>query len=84
MAMNKFYPSAIKNEIYEIMENHYSDEFNEIFSQEFISILITFFEQKDIEVNYEVEECGNLIDKCVFFAWIENGHLQSMSFYVEA
>lgn len=83
MTMNKFYPSKIKNEIYEIMEDYYKDEFNEVFSKELTSFLITFFEKKGIEANYEIEECGNFSDECVFFAWIEDGHLQSISFYVE-
>ena len=80
---NKFYPSHIKNEIYDLMEEYEADSFNDTFSSDFIEALTNYFDDKRIEANIEIEECGNMVDRCCFAAWIEDGHLQSMSFYIE-
>lgn len=84
--INKFYPSYVKNKIYEVMEEHEKDSFYyDTYKATVIEAICNILENDDTvsEAIFDSEESGDMVFLTYTFAWIESGHLQSISFYVE-
>ena len=76
--MMKFYPSEIKNDIYDIMDEYLAG--SDLYEEDLIDVICKFFEDNNIEFQYEVAIWPDCYGGSCAFAWIENGHPQMEMF----
>ena len=82
--INKFHPSYVKNKIYRVMEEHEKDSFYEIYKETVVEAICDILENDDTvsEAEFNCEESGDMVSLTYTFAWIESGHLQTVTFEV--
>ena len=76
--MTKFYPSEIKNDIYDIMVDYLAG--SDLYEEDLIDVICRYFDDNDIEFQYDVSMWPNCYGGACSFAWIEDGHLQMVMF----
>lgn len=76
--MTKFYPSEIKNDIYNIMDEYIVG--SDLYEEYLIDTICHFFEDNEIKYQFDVSHWPDDFGGECAFAWIENGHPQMIMF----
>lgn len=78
-----FYPSVIKDEIYNIMDEYLAG--SDIYEEATMDAIHDYFKNEEIEYTFDASSWPNMDGGTAVFAWVENGHAQIVIFdYREA
>ena len=76
--MMKFYPSEIKNDIYDIMDEYLAG--SDLYEEDLIDTICCFFEDNEIEYQFDISYWPDYMGGVCALAWIEDGHPQMEMF----